>query len=138
MSVIIKSMNVLFVCNGNVARSQEAELFFNQLSKNNHAVSAGVDVKVGKPIDPIVVAVMDEAGYSMQDSVRKFADESLVDKANLVISFKPYDELPVILQKHENVRYWNVLDPQHQPIEFHREVRDQVKMLVEELVQEIK
>lgn len=137
MFAIIIGMNILFICNGNVARSQEAEIFFNDLSKNSHAVSAGVNVNVGKPIDPMVVAVMDELGYSMKDCTRKFTDESMIDKAEMVISFKPYDELPFVLQKHANVRYWNVSDPQHQRIEFHREVRDQVKKLVGDLVQEI-
>lgn len=131
-------MNILFVCNGNVARSQEAEIFFNDLSKNSHALSAGVNVKLDKPIDPIVVTVMGEVGYSMKDCTRKFADESMIKEADLVISFKPHDELPVILQRHVNVRYWNVLDPQHQPIEFHREVRDQVRKLVKDLIEEIR
>lgn len=130
-------MNILFVCNGNVARSQEAELFFNKLSKKNHAVSAGVNVEVGKPIDPLVVSVMEEIGFLMQSSVRKTANKHMVDNADLIISFMSYDELPEILQAHPNMRYWNVLDPRHQPIMFHRGVRDQIKKQVEELVREI-
>jgi len=130
------SMNVLFICNGNVARSQEAELFFNTLSKKNHAQSAGINVEVGKPIDPLVTEVMDELGYSMEHAERKFADEALVDVADLIVSFKPFDELPDSIRQRENIRYWNVPDPQHQPTEFHRKVRDTIKRNVEELVKE--
>ena len=130
-------MNVLFVCNGNVARSQEAAIFFNDTSNLNYAQSAGVNVKAGKPIDPLVVSVMQELNYSMQDCYRKYADDSLINVADLVISFKPYSELPLALQSHPNIRYWDVADPQHQSIDFHREVRDSIKSKVDELVDEI-
>lgn len=130
-------MNVLFICNGNVARSQEAVIFFNNASKLNHAQSAGVNVKEGKPIDPLVISVMQELNYSMQDCYRKYADEKIIDDADLIISFKLYHELPVHVQSHSNVRYWEVADPQHQSIDFHREVRDSIKLMINELVSEI-
>lgn len=130
-------MNILFVCNGNVARSQEAELFFNAASKLNHAQSAGVNAKAGKPIDPLVVEAMQEVGYSMLNAVRKLASVELVNAADLVISFKPYDELPEMIQQHKNVRYWTTPDPQHRSIEFHREVRDQIRQKIDKLVAEL-
>jgi protein-tyrosine-phosphatase len=130
-------MNVLFICNGNVARSQEAAIFFNDASKLNYAQSAGINVKEGKPIDPLVVSVMHELGYSMQDCYRKYADDKLAEEANLIVSFKPYNELPPSMQNHINVRYWEVADPQHRPIDFHREVRDNIQLKVNELVNEI-
>lgn len=130
-------MTVLFVCNGNVARSQEAEVFFNATSKLNRSLSAGINVTAGRPLDPLVVQVMSEAGYSMSDSVRKFADEKLVNAADLIISFKSYDELPEIIQQHTNVRYWAIADPRRQSIEFHRRVRDQIKAKVDKLVEEL-
>ena len=50
-------MNVLFVCNGNVARSQEAEIFFNTLKEKDDTIarSGGINVKLGKSIDPLVI-----------------------------------------------------------------------------------
>ena len=38
-------MKVLFVCNGNVGRSQAAEAYFNRLSKKNTAISAGINTE---------------------------------------------------------------------------------------------
>lgn len=132
-----ESMNVLFICNGNVARSQEAALFFNATSTIHHAKSSGVNVTIGKPMDPFVATVMDELGHSITGMFRKLTDQTLLDEADLVISFKPYDELPDIAQHHPNIRYWNIPDPRQQSIEFHREVRDNVKRKVDQLVAEL-
>lgn len=132
-------MNVLFVCNGNVARSQEAELFFNTLKHDDTstATSGGINVKLGKPIDPLVIEVINEVGYDIAKATRKFATEDMANIADIVVSFKPADELPVFLKDHTNIRYWNVDDPQAQPIEFHRKVRDEVKEKVINLVKEL-
>lgn len=132
-------MKILFVCNGNVARSQEAEAFFNTLKSDEQSVaeSGGINVKIGKPIDPLVIEAMNEVGYDISNAQRKFVDEKMVENADLVVSFKPKDELPEYLQSHKNIRYWNVTDPQHQSIEFHRQVRDEVRIRVSDLVNEL-
>lgn len=133
-------MNVLFVCNGNVARSQEAELFFNSLKsdKSSSAMSGGINVKIGKPIDLLVVEVMNESGYNISSAVRKLADEKLVNQADLIVSLKPESELPDYIRNHKNVRYWAIDDPQHQSIDFHRNVRDEIRQKVEALIKELK
>lgn len=132
-------MNVLFVCNGNVARSQEAETFYNSMIKDesSKAVSAGINVKVGKPIDPLVVQVMQELGYDLSAAKRKFVESSVAEKVDIIVSFKPKNELPEYLSKNPKVRYWIVADPQHQSVEFHRGVRDEVKARVETLIDEL-
>ncbi len=129
-------MNYLFVCNGNVARSQEAEAFFNDLNKGStdRSESAGINVKLGKPIDPLVVEVMNELGFDVSNSKRKFINEEIVDRADVIISFKPLDELPDFLRVRKDIIFWQVADPQHQSIEFHREVRDAIRRLVSNLV----
>lgn len=127
-------MNYLFICNGNVARSQEAEAFFNGLKQDDDGVeSAGVNVKLGKSIDPLVVEVMGELGMDLSKAERKFVSEEMVGRADVIVSFKPIDELPEYLQKREDIILWQVADPQHQNIEFHRAVRDEVRGLVAHL-----
>lgn len=132
-------MNILFVCNGNVARSQEAELFFNIMKhdEKSFATSGGINVKLGKPIDPLVIEVMSEIDYDASKAVRKFVDESMANSADIIISFKPADELPGFLKNHPSIRYWNVTDPQAQAIEFHRQVRNEVKEKVISLIKEL-
>lgn len=128
-------MNYLFICNGNVARSQEAEYFFNDLSEDDTAKSAGVNAKVGKPLDPLVLEVMQEVDYGMPSAYRKLVTEEMVDWAHKIISFMPLDELPDYIQKRKNdVEFWDVPDPQHKPVEFHRKVRDDILSRIENLL----
>lgn len=130
-------MKILFICDGNVARSQEAELFVNKLSNGKHlATSAGVNPKIGEPIDPMVIGVMKELGYNMDTSVRKPINEAVAASADVIVSFKLAEELPEFVRRRA-VRYWNVADPARQPIEFHRKTRDLVKSNVESLLAEI-
>lgn len=131
-------MKILFICDGNVARSQEAEIFLNTFAKGKHqALSAGVNPTVGKPIDPLVIEVMKEQGNDMDRSVRKPIDEAVARDANLIVSFKPTDELPDFVRKLNNIRYWNVADPRGQSLEFHRQTRDIVRSKVESLINEL-
>lgn len=130
-------MNYLFICNGNVARSQEAESFFNanKTNETDAAQSAGINVKLGKPIDPLVVEVMNELGFDLSNNERKFVSEEMVNIANRIISFKPIDELPDYLQaRKDDIELWEVPDPQAQPIEFHRKVRDDIAARIIKLV----
>lgn len=131
-------MKYLFICNGNVARSQQAEVFFNALktSEADVAQSAGVDVTVGKPIAPDVIEVMKEVGYDMPQAVRKFVTEDMANDADKIISFKPLNELPEYLQARKaDIEIWDVPDPRHQSIDFHRMVRDDIKKRIEELIE---
>ncbi len=130
-------MNYLFICNGNVARSQEAEVFFEAHETNDAdtAQSAGVNVKLGKPIDPLVVEVMREVGFDLSHNERKFVNEDMVRSADKILSFKPIEELPEYLQaRKDDIELWEVVDPQHQDIEFHRQVRDDIAARVLKLV----
>lgn len=51
-------------------------------------------MKLGKPIDPLVIEAMNEIGYDITGSIRKFTTEDMANAADLVVSFKPADELP--------------------------------------------
>lgn len=128
-------MNTLFICDGNVARSQEAAIFFDVLTATDHsATSAGVNVKVGKPIDPLVVEVMGEMGHAMSFCYRKLIVPEMVEAADLVVSFKPESELPEWVPDLKTTSYWDVADPKGQPIEFHRAIRDEIYALTTELI----
>jgi arsenate reductase (thioredoxin) len=110
----------------------------SDLSGGKHtAVSAGVSPKLGRPIDPLVIQVIKEVGYSMDGNVRKPVSETIVKGADMVISFKSADELPEFVRHHRNVHYWDVADPARQSLQFHRQIRDLVKSKVESLLAEI-
>lgn len=133
-------MHILFVCDGNVARSQESERYFNLIKANaeNTASSAGVNVIVGKPIDPLVVSVMAEENISMQGAYRKLLSPEAVARADVLVSFKVKSELPDFVKHAKRIVYWHIDDPRHQNIEFHRRVRNEVKQKIQALVSELK
>jgi hypothetical protein len=89
-----------------------------------------------------IVAVGKGVIKSTED-YQKFAREKLgieFKDVNLLISALTHTSrinkgLPT--GEHKNIRYWNMPDPQYQSIEFHRKVRDAVKLKVNRLVEEI-
>lgn len=112
-------------------------MFFNALktAESDTAQSAGVDVIVGKPIAPDVIEVMKEIGYEMSGAIRKFVTEDMVNNADKIISFKSLDELPSYLQERRtDIEFWDLPDPRHQSTEFHRNVRDDIKIRVAKLL----
>lgn len=130
-------MDYLFICNSNVALSQQAEVFYNALksSRSDRAQSAGVNVTVGNPIAPSVVEVMKGAGYDMSKAFRKVVTEDIVNSVDKIISFVPLGELPDFVGAREaDIEFWDVSDPRHQSIEFHRKVRDDILKRVTKLV----
>ena len=132
-------MNILFVCSGNVARSQEAALYFNSLRKDPEdvATSAGIHAIVGKPINPQVVQTMFEDNMSMDGCYRKALTPDMVRIASHIISFVGIEELPDFVQSHPAVSFWDVPDPRHQNDDFHKQVRDDIKQRVIDLLREI-
>lgn len=125
-------MDVLFVCNGNVARSQEAALYFNTLKSktDTKAMSAGINPVIGKPIDPLVVQVLAEDGISMDGCYRKPLTREMVRTANQIVSFVRLERLPEFARAHTTLVFWDVPDPRHQDSDFHHRVRNDIKKRV--------
>ena len=121
---------VLFVCLGNVCRSQMAETFGHSLGRGIfQASSAGLSP--GMMMDPVTRQVMAEKGLEME---RQFPKPIAVGEAvELVVNMSGY-ALPPSL-KWPAIE-WKVPDPHTQPIEVHRQVRDLVERLVMQLVLE--
>jgi protein-tyrosine-phosphatase len=105
-------MNILFICNGDVARSQEAEAFVNNLSLAHEAKSAGIEVMLNKPIDPMVIEVMADCNINMEGHFRKFIDIDLVNWADLIVSFVEKSILPEYV-KDKSIIFWKIEDPRH-------------------------
>jgi arsenate reductase (thioredoxin) len=62
-------IHVLFLCTGNSARSQMAEAFLRHHAGNQFEVySAGLEPR---PINPLIIRVMEEIGYDLRDQYSK-------------------------------------------------------------------
>lgn len=140
-------MKILFICAGNVARSQMAEAIFNNLSKGKDiAISAGTKVvregsnKEGQKIkdkDMNIVNVMQEIGIDVSDYERKQITPEMFKEADKVIVINPSKNLPQYLHPSEKVIFWDIDDPYNQDLEFARKVRDQIHAMISNLISEV-
>jgi protein-tyrosine-phosphatase len=80
---------------------------------------------------------MQEVGLNMDGCIRKAIDTTIAEQANVVVSFVPNEELPEPIAQLPNLQYWDVPDPRTQTIEFHRQVRDDIRAKVAELVMDM-
>lgn len=121
-------MNVLFVCNGNVARSQIAETLFNHLS-GHQATSAGTAVRhldvegqtikahsetPGAPVTPgIVLDLMQEKGFDLSGNTRNQVTPEMVDSADRIILMLGRIPPEDFLAQSEKTEVWDITDPAH-------------------------
>ena len=134
-------MNVLFVCNGNVARSQIAETLFNHLS-GHQATSAGTAVRhldvegqtikahsetPGAPVTPgIVLDLMQEKGFDLSGNTRNQVTPEMVDSADRIIPMLGRIPSEVFLSQSEKTEVWDITDPAHMTRETTALIMDEV------------
>lgn len=135
-------MKILFICKGNVGRSQIAEALFRKKFGDAHdVVSAGT--ALSGPEQPIgelmpnikeVLDVMQEEGMDVSMYVRNQLTEKMVEDADKVVAIVEEDFLlPEYLLDSPKLIRWNVPDPKGKDLEFTREVKNQIKSFIEEM-----
>ncbi|MFO8010255.1 MAG: arsenate reductase ArsC [Dehalococcoidia bacterium] len=123
---------VLFVCVHNSGRSQMAEAFFNQIAGGKaEALSAGTDP--ASAVDPTVVAVMKEEGIDISGNIPKALTTGMLDGAIRVITMGCGVE-GVCPATYTETEDWGLEDPKGQSIEKVREIRDEIKKRVTDMV----
>lgn len=124
---------LLFVCIGNACRSQMAEAF---------ARAYGTDVLVAKSaglhpaamLSPVTARLMFEKNINLEGSVPKGLDETGTSFDLIVnMSGQPLPESTA-----SPVRKWDVEDPIGLSEARHREVRDRIESLVQNLILELR
>jgi len=124
---------VIFLCLGNVCRSQMAEGFARAYGSDvMDAVSAGL--APGVMVDPVTIRLMGERNVDISGHFPKDLRLATARGAELVINMSGYPAPGMTIP----VRDWHVRDPHMQPEKIHREVRDQIERLVMELVLELR
>jgi arsenate reductase len=129
-----KKPAVLFVCVHNAGRSQMAAGFMRELAGDKvEVLSAGSAPK--DSINPIAVEAMAEVGIDISNQQPKILTTEAVFESDAVITMGCGDACPIFPGK----RYedWVLEDPAGQNLEFVREVRDEIKVRVENLLQEL-
>lgn len=137
-------MKILFVCRGNIGRSQMAKEFFNHLSLDG-SVADACGTRVGEFEGQLIkdiqndsvdddIRSMREVGLDLANNPRKNITIELVDQADKVIVMAEKDTWPDYLLDNPKVLYWQVENPKGQTYEKTCEIRDIVKGLVMQIV----
>ena len=130
---------VLFLCTGNSARSQMAEVFLKNLGAGRFEVySAGI-APVG--INPHAIQVMQEIGIDISNQTSDSVNRELLDQVDLLITLcgDARESCPLVPVKVEK-RHWSLEDParaegdESAVLEKFREIRDLIRGNVEELL----
>lgn len=134
---------VIFVCIHNSGRSQMAEAFANRLGEDR-IVAESAGTKPGGLLNPNAVEAMQEIGYDMSTHYPKVMTPEMVESADKVITMGcgvDLDDIdhgsavcPAVFVESED---WGLEDPNGQPIERVRVIRDQIKTRVENLIEQM-
>ncbi len=127
---------VMFVCKKNSRRSQMAEGFARTLGAGKIAVSSsGLEAS---HVDPKSVDIMSEIGIDISSQTSKALSDFNPEDYNAVISLCGCGvNLPEAWVLRDVFEDWQLDDPEGQPIETFRRVRDEVKERVIKLIADL-
>jgi arsenate reductase len=122
----------VFACVHNAGRSQMAAAWMGRLAdpRTARAVSAGT--RPGPRVHPEVRAAMKEVGIDLSTATPQKLTDELARGASLLITMGCGEDCPVVpgLRRED----WPLDDPKGQSLERVREIRDEVRARVEDLI----
>ena len=124
--------SVIFACIHNAGRSQMAAAWFNALADKDKAQAVSAGTQPGTRVHPEVLQAMREVGIDLEGATpRKLTDE-LARDATILITMGCGEQCPHI----PGLRHldWPLEDPKGKPVERVREIREEVKTLVQDLL----
>jgi arsenate reductase len=132
---------ILFVCSGNVARSQMAEAFYNHLTNSKEAYSAGTNKDTPRlypKIPEMICQVMQEKGIDVSNQKVKTITELFVEEAEQIFVMCNTRFWPnYLLNTSDKTKYWEIEDPYHMGINNIRKIRDHIERKVKSYVSQV-
>jgi arsenate reductase len=125
---------ILYLCTHNAGRSQMAAAFTAHLGRDRVGVMSAGSTPA-KEVHAVAIRAMEELGIDMSQELPKPVSDEVVEAADVVVTMGCGDACPVYPGK----RYldWDVSDPAGQPIEVVRQIRDNLRGRVEQLLVEL-
>ena len=125
---------ILFVCVENAGRSQMAEGFLRAFAPNFDVISAGTQPK--SELNPLVVQTMKEIGIDITKQKPKVLTNEMIDQSITVnMGCMDQESCPALFVK--DIINWDITDPKNKDIEQIREIRDQIKNEVLNLIKKL-
>ena len=125
---------VLFLCVHNAGRSQMGAGWLRHLAGDRiRVLSAGS--APNEAVNPTAVEAMAEAGVDISSNRPQMWTEAMVRDVDVVVSMGCGDECPVYLGTRR--LDWQLEDPAGQGVEMVRGVRDEIRTLVGELLEDL-
>lgn len=137
-------MKIVTICRANVGRSQVLAGLLEKMFPHHTIISAGTKVlssTTGMSMDATcledtsgsekVIEVLKEEGIDWSGKVRTQLSPEMLNDVDLVIVMSEPEHIPEYLSKHPKMIYWEVADLKNTSLEFHREIREKLKKLVE-------
>ncbi|WP_322749731.1 MULTISPECIES: arsenate reductase ArsC [unclassified Frankia] len=125
---------VLFVCVHNAGRSQMAAGFLRHLAGDRVEVRSAGSLPA-EEVNPAAVAAMAEVGIDITDQKPKVLTTATVQASDYVISMGCGDACPIFPGKA--YLDWDLDDPAGQGVDAVRPIRDQIEILIKELLARI-
>ena len=128
---------ILFVCYGNVGRSQMAEAFYNHLTKSKDAFSAGTDPKTPKKYPKIpeeIYKIMLEEGIDISSQKVKLINKKFINEARKIFIMCKKELCPNYLINSNKTTYWKITDPYKMNLYDRTKIRDEIKAKVKSII----
>jgi arsenate reductase len=123
----------LFACIHNAGRSQMAAAWFNALADRTKAAAVSAGTEPGTRVHPEVVQAMREVDIELEGLQPQKLTDELAAKASILITMGCGEACPYVpgLRRMD----WPLEDPKGKPVERVREIRDDVKARVLQLLE---
>lgn len=123
---------VIFACIHNAGRSQMAAAWFNALADENKARAVSAGTEPGTRVHPEVLQAMREVGIDLEGATPSKLTHELARDAAILVTMGCGEQCPHV----PGLRHldWPLEDPKGQPVERVREIREEVKTLVLDLL----
>ena len=122
----------MFACARDSGRAQMAAAFFNLLADPALATAFSAGVEPAEHLHPEVVAAMKEVGVDLSAARPTLLTAEMMRGASLVVTMGCGEECPYVLGLR--MEDWPIGDPDGQPLERVRQMRDDVGLMVAHLV----
>jgi arsenate reductase len=123
---------VLFACIHNAGRSQIAAAWFNALGDPSKVWGISAGTEPGPRVHPEVITAMREVGIDLEGVQPQKLTDELAQGATMLITMGCGEQCPVVpgLRRAD----WPLEDPKAKPVERVREIRDEIREKVVDLL----